>query len=172
MKTFLFLLFPLLMLGQTPGNLDIFEAIRQGNTTVVKQQVGADPDLANQINSRGHSLLIVAAYYGQKEIVDILLPVVDNIDHKSEEGTALAAAVVKNQVPIVEALLKYKADPDITDANGVTPLMYALIFRNKPAITLLMNSGANIDLKDNTGKSTFEYALATNNQEFINLIKH
>lgn len=172
MKILIFILFPTIAFAQYQNKTDIFDAVRNGDLQSVKNQIAANPDLANSIDSNNHTLLIIAAYYGQKSIVDYILPLTNKINHKSANGTALAAAVVKNHSNIINTLLDYRADVNITDDNGVSPLMYAIMFRNIPIITLLIRYNADLHLVDQSGKTTFEYALSTENQDIINLLKN
>lgn len=172
MKALLFMIFPILALSQEKNIPDIFDSVRQGDLNKVMQYIEINPEIANSLNSHNHSILIIAAYYGQESIINYLLPFSNNINYKSENGTALAAAVVKNHLEIIKVLLNHNSDVNISDTNGVTPLMYAIMFKNEPVIKLLIQHGANLTLKDNTGKSTFEYALATENQNIINLTKN
>lgn len=172
MKVFIFILFPIVALAQYQSKTDIFDAVRKGDLQGVKNQISVNPDLANGIDSNNHSLLILAAYYGQESIVDYILPLTNKINHKSANGTALAAAVVKNHLNIINTLLSQKADVNITDDNGVSPLMYAIMFRNIPIIKLLIQHNADPHLVDQSGKTSFEYALSTENQDIINLIKN
>ncbi|WP_147676314.1 ankyrin repeat domain-containing protein [Algibacter pacificus] len=172
MKLIVLLLLPLLALSQSKNNTDIFDAVRQGNLNQVKQYIEVDRKVVDTLNSHNHSLLIIAAYYNQQSIVEHILPYVTNLNHNSDNGTALAAAVVKNNVEIIKVLLNHKADVNLTDANGVSPLMYAIMFKNIQVIKLLIEHGADLKLTDKTGKSTFEYAISSDNQEIINLLKN
>jgi len=172
MKILVVLLFPVLVLSQNKNNADVFKAVRQGNLNELQQYVRVNTNIVDTLNNHNHSLLIIAAYYGQQSIIEYILPYATNLNHKSDNGTALAAAVVKNNLNIIRIFLKYKANVNLTDANGISPLMYAIMFKNIQVIKLLIKHGADIKLQDNTGKSTFEYAIASGDQEIINLLKN
>lgn len=172
MKALFFILFPILVFSQENKIQDIFESTRQGDLNKVMEYVAINPKIVNSLNKNKQTLLIIASYYDRESIVSYLLPLCNNIDYQSDNGTALAAAVVKNNVTIINDLLKYNANVNIADADGVTPLMYAILFRNSSVIKLLIQHKANMALIDNSGKTTFEYALATENQDIINLIKN
>lgn len=172
MKLLILIMFPFVAMGQSNLNFDIFESVRKGNLIQVKHILNQNPKIADSLNNHNHSLLIIAAYYEQQEILEYMLPLVSNINHKSENGTALAAAVVKNNFYIINTLLEYNANVNLTDAKGVSPLMYAILFKNTKVINLLLKHGADKSALDNTGKSTFEYAVSTGDQNIINLLKN
>jgi ankyrin repeat protein len=81
------------------------------------------------------------------------------------------ACVVKGNLVMLEFLLKNKANPNLTDANGITALMYAVQFQNKEIVKLLLENNANKNTKDKQGKTAFEYAVFSKNELIINLLK-
>jgi ankyrin repeat protein len=101
-----------------------------------------------------------------------LIKNVKDVNYNSSNGTALAAVAVKGDTKLAKLLLEYKANPNIADANGVTPLVYPVQFQNKELITLLLKYKADRNKKDNEGKSPLDHAVFTNNQDIINLLKN
>jgi len=79
--------------------------------------------------------------------------------------------VVKGSLSLTKLLLENKANPNIADAAGVTPLVYAVQFENKELIKLLLQHKADPKIKDNEGHSPYDHALFTKNTEIINLFK-
>ena len=94
-----------------------------------------------------------------------------NLDYTSTNGTALMACVIKGNIEMAEILLLNKANPDLTDINGITALMYAVQFQNEKMIQLLLDHKANKSIIDKQGKTAFEYAVSTKNELIINLFK-
>ena len=86
-------------------------------------------------------------------------------------ATPLMAAVFKREIPIVKALLKMNADPNIFDDNGTTALHYAVMSRNETIIKLLVDATADVNFKDKRGDSAVDYGDLTQNQTIINLLK-
>lgn len=150
----------------------IYDIARTGTVAEVKELMKKTPNIINQNNENGFSPLILACYRGNIEVAKFLIDNAKNINYKSQEGTALAGLSVKYNKELVEYLLKKKADPNIADSTGSTPLFWAVKFGNKELISLLLKYKADKSIKDKQGMTPFEYALQTNNQEIINLLKN
>lgn len=150
----------------------IFDLARSGTVAEVKDMMKQNPDIINQTNESGFSPLILACYRGNVEVAKFLIDNVKDVNYKSQEGTALSGLSVKYNKDLVTYLLNKKADPNIADATGSTPLFWAVKFGNKELIELLLRYKADKALKDAQGMTPFEYALQTNNKEIINLLKN
>ncbi|GAB0155426.1 ankyrin repeat domain-containing protein [Chryseobacterium sp. Alg-005] len=150
----------------------IYDIARNGTVAEVKEMMKQNPDVINQANENGFSPLILACYRGNVEVAKFLMDNVKDINYKSQEGTALAGLSVKYNKELVEYLLEKKADPNIADSTGSTPLFWAVKFGNKELIELLLKHKADKSKKDSMGMTPFEYALQTNNKEIINLLKN
>jgi len=150
----------------------IFDIARSGTVAEVQELMKQNPDVINQINENGFSPLILACYRGNTTVADFLIDNVKDVNYKSREGTALAGLAIKYNKDLVEHLLKKKADPDIADATGYTPLFWAVKAGNKDLVQQLLTYKADKTKKDSMGMTPFEYALQTNNKEIINLLKN
>ena len=160
-----------LSLSTNAQQKDIFDLARSGSTAEIKHLVKSDNDLINKVNDRGFTPLILAAYRNNEAAVNFLAPKVNNIDYNSSAGTALTAACYQGLTSIVAVLLKNKANPNIADANGTTPLIYATIGNHVDIIQLLLQYNADKKHKDNKGNSALQYALVNNNNKLITLLK-
>jgi ankyrin repeat protein len=94
-----------------------------------------------------------------------------NVNYNSEMGTALTASVFRGNYNMSQKLLNNKANPNLTDLRGVTPLMYATQFKNKDLIKLLLKYNSDKKLVDSTGKTAFEYAINSKDEEIIDILK-
>lgn len=150
----------------------IFDIARTGTVAEVTDLMKQNPDIINQVNENGFSPLILACYRGNTEVAKYLIDHVKDLNYKSKEGTALAGLAVKYNKDLVERLLKKKADPNIADATGYTPLFWAVKFGNKELVELLLQYKADKTKKDSMGMTPFEYALKTDHKEIINLLKN
>ena len=150
----------------------IFDIARTGTVAEVTELMKQNPDIINQVNENGFSPLILACYRGNTEVARYLIDHVKDLNYKSREGTALAGLAVKYNKDLVERLLKRKADPNIADATGYTPLFWAVKFGNKELVELLLQYKADKTKKDSMGMTPFEYALKTDHKEIINLLKN
>ena len=105
-------------------------ASARGYTEIVRATLRAGADLAST-NRYGGTALIPACHHGHLETVRLLLATRINVDHVNRLGwTALLEAVIlgdggPTHQQIVRLLLGRKAQPDLADSNGVTPLQHA-----------------------------------------------
>ncbi|AZB34220.1 ankyrin repeat domain-containing protein [Chryseobacterium bernardetii] len=170
----------ILLLGLFLGSLlsaqekvkSIFDIARSGTVAEVQELMKQNPDVINQVNENGFSPLILACYRGNIEVAKFLIDNVKNINYKSQQGTALSGLSVKYNKDLVVYLLNKKANPNIADETGATPLFWAVKFGNKELAELLLKNKADKSIKDSQGMTPFEYALQTNNKDIINLLKN
>lgn len=150
---------------------DVFDVARSGTVEEMKALMLLKKDTINAVNPSQFSPLILACYRGNASVAEYLAKNVKDINYNSPSGTALAAAAVKGNTAMVKVLLENKANPDIADGMGMTPLLYASQFENKEIIQLLLKYKANKQLKSNEGKSAMDYAVFNKNQEIIDMLK-
>lgn len=70
-------------------------------------------------------------------------------------------------IKIMKLLLKYKADPNIQDADGKTALMYVSNVGNYDVMTLLLENGADIFIKDRHNRDV----LYDKSKEMLDLLR-
>lgn len=150
---------------------DIFDVARNGTVEELKSFEESNPKIVDSLNQSGFSPLILACYRGNREVAEYLMDKA-NVNYISPSGTALAAVVVKGDTELALKLLEKKADPDLADPNGATPLMFAVQFQNERLAELLLKFGADKTLADKNGKTAFEYAVFTKNPKIIELLKN
>jgi ankyrin repeat protein len=150
----------------------VFDIARSGTVAEMKDAMKKNPNVINEINDKGFSTLILACYRGNTEVANFLIDNVKDVNYKSGEGTALAGLSVRYNRDLVEHLLNKNADPNIGDATGTTPLLWAIKSGNKELVEILLKYKADKTTKDSMGMTPFEYALQTNNTEIINLLKN
>lgn len=102
-----------------------------------------------------------------------IIHLVSNLEEFESNGwNPLIIASYYGSDKIVNLLLEHGVNPNLTNLNGTTPLMYAkdsfLKNRNLSTIKLLIESGINIKAKDIYKKNIFDY---TNDIELINFLK-
>ena len=68
--------------------------------------------------------------------------------------------------------MQKNADPNNSDKNGTTALMYATSVKNYELVSLLTKANANPDVKDNRGNSALDYAILLNDDKLIELLKN
>lgn len=98
----------------------VFELVRQGETARVVAFLDRGLPL-NLTNSKGDTLLTMAAYHKHTDLVRTLLERGADTARVNDRGqTPLAAAVFRNDPQIVRALLDAGADPGLGDPDAVT----------------------------------------------------
>jgi ankyrin repeat protein len=114
------------------------------------------------VNKAGETPMMLAARSGSVEKVLALLGAGAGVQQRDQQGaTALALASASNaDALVVRVLLDAEADPNITDAQGVSPLMKAVERGSLPKVVALLNSGAVPMSKDAVGRTAFDRARA------------
>lgn len=81
------------------------------------------------------------------------------------------AAVVRGKNELAKSLLENGANPNLTNLQGTTALMYASQFKNVELVKLLLQYKADKTIINKEQKTAFEFAVFSNNDEIINLLK-
>ena len=170
-RLFLIICFIFLSIEMTAQSA-IFEIARHGCVDDLQYVLENNSDVINYKNSSGFTPLTLACYNGNLEVATLLAKKVENINVNSDAGTALMAAVFKNDIEITKILLDLGADANIPDTNGTTALHYATRFTNKEIIKLLVAYGADMNFKDSKGYSALDYALLDKDESILKLLKN
>jgi ankyrin repeat protein len=102
----------------------------EGRTEILKLALAAGADLKS-VNRYGGTALIPACHHGHVEAVKVLLATSIDVDHVNRLGwTALLEAVILGDggsvyAEIVRLLVAARANVNIADRDGVTPLAHA-----------------------------------------------
>lgn len=82
----------------------------------------------------------------------------DALDTAFGNATPLLYAAGSGNNRTILALLRFKADINLPNEQGITPLMWAALVHKPEAVKLLVEQGANADSADNTGRTFFTIA--------------
>lgn len=121
-------------------------------------------------NCHDHNMvtpLQIASTLGNACIVELLLkaaPDFVNLGNNNKE-TPLHFAAMGHNENIVAILLKNKADPNLRNINGLTPLHFG-VWENK-IMLLLLKAGANPHLENIKGHTPFLYALVVGKENAV-----
>ncbi len=103
--------------------------------------------------------LILAAFHGNLEQVEVLLELKANIDFEDEDfRSPLIEAVTNNKIGVVACLIKNKANLEALDADGDTPLIIACKFNHLEIAQLLVKGKASLDSIDIHGNTPLRCA--------------
>ncbi len=177
---------------------ELFEAIRGGNPSTVKSLLDANPSLASAINDSGVSALLMSAYSGRKEILDLLLardPKLELHDAAAVGHLARVRQIVENHLnaatgfspdgfPIVALasvfghlnVVRYLAGQgaDIhavaTNGSGYNALTGAVASGHKEIVQWLLENGANANYRYGPGYSPLLTAAANGHLEIVKLL--
>ncbi|MCW3765958.1 ankyrin repeat domain-containing protein [Paenarthrobacter ureafaciens] len=90
----------------------LFDAAREGNSALLRGYLDAGAP-STLTNAAGDSLLMLAAYHGHEETVQLLVHHGADVNSANDRGqTPLAGAVFKGYTGVARALLDAGADPD------------------------------------------------------------
>jgi uncharacterized protein len=149
----------------------IFDVARSGTLEEIEGLYTENKNCIKEINEYGFSPLILACYKGNTEVAKFLIEKKSNLDYVSDEGTALMASVVRGKNELAKSLLENGANPNLTNLQGTTALMYATQFKNIELVKLLLQYKADKTIGNKDQKTAFEFAVFSNNDEIINLLK-
>jgi ankyrin repeat protein len=127
---------------------DMLAAIQRGSATEVAALIkrGLDPDIVDQ---EGNTLLMLAVRDDKVDILDVLLAARANPNARNAHGdTALRIAALRGSLPMVERLVKAKAQVNM---RGWTPLIYAAFNGHTEVAAYLLDHGAAIDARADNG---------------------
>ena len=119
----------------------------------------------NAKDDAGRTALILAAWQGHLNVVDILLENNADISEKDyyEGWTALIHAAWNGDKEIVETLLQNNANVNEKTSSGrtpgFTPLMLASYNGHKDIVEILIQNNADINAKDDNGSTALFYTL-------------
>lgn len=145
--------------GLQPG-LDPYEAIILGDIAALEAHLtsGWDP---NTLAPDGFPPLALAAFFRQQALFERLLPLTKDLDRRAEnpqQVAALHAAAASRQVPMVEALLKAGADPNLAQQHGFRPIHTAAQHGDAAMAGLLLLFGADPSLQSADGLDAAAHA--------------
>lgn len=89
-----------------------------------------------------------------------------NINESDNNGETPLLKIIKssiNNINLIKLLLSYGADPNISDKNGMTPLIYSILQNNSSMVTLLIKYNADVNQTDGNNISPIKYSIKVHN---------
>lgn len=142
--------------GSIPVSIQIAELLRKHGANINAPDAAGNTVLSYACQSQNAAMLAWLVHQGMS--VNIHLP---------STQTPLMHVVGQIDTASTRILLDAGADPNATDANGVTALM---LTQSADVARLLLDRGANINARDKTGSTALIYSARNTNQELIKLL--
>ena len=148
------------------------QVVREGKLEILQEAIKKNYDLLHYQNSKGFSLLILASYNNQSEIVKYLISKNANINLADTSGnTALMGVAFQGYTDIARILIKNKVSIDQQNYNGATALHFAATFGNKAIVELLIEAKASKTIKNSYGDTPYDLAKKQANVELANILR-
>ncbi|XP_055592372.1 uncharacterized protein LOC129744060 [Uranotaenia lowii] len=142
-------------------------AVAMGATQCVVDVIKRNPDV-NMKDDKGKTPLEYALKNGYYSIVHILVSY-SAVINKYDLHIAIKSGKPQSDV-CVGVLLHNKADPNICDTHGQTPLHWAVIKRNLSCVQLLFQYGINPTKANAAGQTALHLAVKSKDSEMVELI--
>jgi ankyrin repeat protein len=164
------------------GNLPLILAARNGLTTIVTKLLSVPGILVNecdQVDKKGHTALMEAAFYNHSATIMALLSA-QNIDVNKEDSNGQTALMKAADRPIsptsdvsVTALLSYQGIlVNQQNVHGDTALMQAILAGNTPGVIALLTApGLSISLVNSKSETAISIAFKNGLHEMVKLLK-
>lgn len=151
----------------------ITNAVMNGEQEMVVELINKDQNLVHSYTEDGWTLLHLAAYFGHKEIANLLLENGANLHVKAKnqnENTPLQAAIANKKIELATFLIKQGSDVNAVQSGGWTGLHEAALLGDEKIVTLLIQNGADKSIKKNDGKTAYDIALEKGHQHLLYLV--
>eukprot|EP01038_Epipyxis_sp_PR26KG_P005332 gene5332-7399_t len=147
----------------------LFIASSLGQVFTVKALISAGAD-CNQTSNDNMTPIYIAASYGFSEVLTLLIEskAEVNVATISRGRTALHLLCMANdRFEIVRELIYAKADFNLLDEHGCSPLFYASKFGCVESVQLLIQSGAKVNAVNYDGVSSLQVAASNNHIDIV-----
>lgn len=166
------------LLLSSGAELNVYEAAAAGELERVKSLIAASTNLLASFSHDGFAPLHLAAFFGQKAVVDYLLSRGAAVNEISRNPSALRPihSAVAHRHPetalaITRALIAAGAEVNVTQQAGWTPLHSAALHGYLPLVKVLLEAGADTAARADNGQTSQTLAASKNHKEVIALLR-
>jgi ankyrin repeat protein len=150
----------------------LVEAAKVRNSKALQLLLENKADV-NTADDYGSTSLHWAAFWGHKDIVELLLKYgakayVNKANRRGDAPLIMAISNCHNE--IVKLLLNAGADVNQKGEHGNTPLFKAVISDNKNIVEVLLDAGADPNIVDNSDNIPLHGAILNNQRDIIKLL--
>ena len=149
------------------GETALHKASQRGHLGIVRLFLDHGADLDVQDNRGSTSLHLATHYEGQKDVRQFL----KHVDQRNYQvRNDIEKALQDDHLDIIRLLLDHRANVDLQDDRGSTPLHLATHRMRQEAVQLLLEHGANIALRDDKGQTPLHEAAQRSHLGILQLI--
>ena len=182
------------------GDTALILAVREGNIRIAKLLLDHHAN-ANVKDNKGNFVITTAEYYRHQDMVQLLKEydakdqfqinenllsavresilgrvkkaIADGADVNViiKNNTALHMASQSGDIEIAKTLIDNKANVNIKNRTGITPLMVASYYGKIGIVKLLLNNGADTGIISKSGKTALSIAENKEHKEIVSLLK-
>lgn len=153
---------------------DILDAATVGDVNRMQKLISESSELVNQYGDEGWTPLHVAAFFGHRQVAEVLIASGADLHARSRnfmENMPLHTAVAGSRRDVVEMLLALGADVNARQDGGWTPLHEAALLGNTDLALLLIDHGAAINLRKDDGTTALGLAVEKGHKAMIELLR-
>jgi ankyrin repeat protein len=157
------------------------EMATEGNIAEITRaiEIGIEID---ELGSKGHTALMVAAYYGHRSVVNVLLAAGADPNLLSDDnglGAGMTALMLtagsffaSNRQQIAKLLIAGGADVNQRGVGGKTAIFYAALAGSgyQDCVETLIAAGADLDLHNDRGHTVLTSVATAENYSMLNLL--
>jgi ankyrin repeat protein len=142
--------------------IDIYEAACTGNLERTTFLLNSSPGLLHSFSRDGFTVLGLASYFGQIDLVSYLLEKGADPNVASDNQVMVAplhSACAISNYRVAEMLIRYGADVNARQLQGYTPMHSAAHKGSNDIAELLLKNGADINARTDNGKTPLSLAV-------------
>jgi len=149
---------------------ELYKAAIFGDFDAVKKIVAMSPEVVNNKDKYGFTVLHGLAEEENLEIMQYLIDYGANVNVKNDEG--ITPLHLAGWADIVKLLIKNGANLESVSKNGETPLVnLASEQEREDVIEALLQAGANVNAKNARGETALDIAISRGENEKICVIQ-
>ncbi len=154
---------------------DVFSAAMLGRPELLRDVLAASPDSVNSFSADGWTPLHLAAFFGQRECVELLVNAGARLNQRSTnamQNMPLHAAAAGRHADITRILLEKGSWVNARQHGGWTALHAAAQNGDTAMAELLIAAGADVKARADNNQNALDLALTKGHQPMVDMLEH